>query len=635
MNIPGFACAGFLYNGVACSLAKGRLDRLVVHGELFPKREARMISRRQFVTQLGTGASLALGMPAVWAAPPSSELARRKSGTLTSNHAVATVHPLATQAAAELLSDGGNAIDAAIAAALVLGVVDGHNSGIGGGCLVLIRLADGRLRAIDGRETAGAAATPHIFTRDGKPDPRLSQTGPLACGVPGQIAAMDRMHRAHGCLPWQRLFDRAIEIARDGHPASRSTARTLAREVEDLNRFPASRGILLHSNGEPLAEGELLVQRELAQTLRNIAANGCDWFYSGEFAKNACAYLSSLGGILTESDFARYQAIDRAPLVRPYRTHNVVGFPPPSSGGIHIAQMLGMLQTFDVREIFRNSQVQGYHLLAEVMKRAFADRAFWLGDSDFVDVPTGLLAQDYLLERMHSFSPTLASEGIEHGLPPGCSPSSFQAKAMPGTNEENKHTTHLTVADKSGNWVAMTCTINTSWGSKVMVPGTGVVLNNEMDDFSLAPGTPNAFGLVGSLANAVAPGKRPLSSMSPTIVLDSDRLPWITCGAAGGPRIITAALQILVRTIDLQQSIQAAIASSRIHHQWTPKELVAEKQLLGDDPFAIHEQTVEGLQSRGHNVRWGDALGIAQGIQRLGDRLEASHDPRAQGSSIH
>ena len=587
-----------------------------------------MISRRHFVSQLGVGASLALGMPRTWSSPNLIH----PGDSLTTNHAAATVHPLATDAAMEILHSGGNAIDAAIAAALVLGVVDGHNSGIGGGCLVLLRLADGRVRAIDGRETAGAAASPSLFSRDGKADPRLSQTGPLACGVPGQIAAMDRMHRAHGSLPWARLFDHAIRIADEGHPASRSTARTLSREAEDLNRFPASRGVLLHSNGEPLREGEQLVQRDLARTLRNIASHGSDWFYAGDFAKTTCRYLTSIGGILNESDFGRYQALDRPPLARTYREHTVIGFPTPSSGGIHIAQMLAMLEPHSVQELFSNAPIQGYHLLAECMKRAFADRAYWLGDSDFVDVPKGLLDESYLRERMRNFQPHAASNAIERGVPPGINPDLYSADA-PKPSEERKHTTHLTVADSGGNWVAMTCTVNTSWGSKVMIPSTGVMLNNEMDDFSLAPGTPNAFGLIGSYANAIAPGKRPLSSMSPSLVLDADRLPQLTCGAAGGPRIITATLQILIRALDLKQPITDAIASCRIHHQWSPDTLLVEKALYAKDPFPITEKSIDELQSIGHTVRTAESLAIAQGIQRVGDRLNAAHDPRAQGSS--
>lgn len=588
-----------------------------------------MISRRQFVSQLAASASLGYWMAA------GEELRAQDRGPskLTSNHAAATVHPLATQAAMDLLRQGGNAIDAAVGAALVLGVVDGHNSGIGGGCLVLIRLADGRIRAIDGRETASAAASPELFCPEGKPDPRLSQTGPLACGVPGQIAAMGRMHRAHGVLPWENLFEHAIGIARDGHPASPSTARTLESEADDLNLYPASRGVLLKANGEPLREGDALIQRDLAQTLRSIAQHGADWFYTGDFAKTTCRYLASIGGVLSPSDFARYQALDRSPLATAYRNYSVVGFPPPSSGGIHIAQILKMLSPYDLASTFEKSNAQGYHLLAECMKRAFADRAYWLGDSDFVSVPNGLLDSHYLRARMEDFSFDSASANIQRGTPPGSEQNPYPSAEAPLPADDRKHTTHLTVADRWGNWVAMTCTVNTSWGSKVMVPGTGVVLNNEMDDFSIAPGTPNAFGLIGSFANAVAPGKRPLSSMSPSLVLDAENLPCVTCGAAGGPRIISATLQILIRTLDFKQRITEAIAGSRIHHQWRPDSLSVETVSRTNDPYGISPQVIQGLESLGHTIRKSESLGIAQGIQRIGDQLLASHDPRSSGNS--
>jgi gamma-glutamyltranspeptidase/glutathione hydrolase len=444
---------------------------------------------------------------------------------------------------------------------------------------------------------------------------------------------MDRMHRAHGALPWARLFDPAVSIAEQGHPTSASTAGTLEREADALNRFPASRGVLLKPDGAPLREGELLVQKELAQTLKSIAEHGSDWFYVGEFAKRTCDYLTSIGGVLTASDFARYQALDRSPLAIQYRGYSVIGFPPPSSGGMHIAQMLGMLNPFPVSDTFRSSTVDGYHLIAECMKRAFADRAYWLGDSDFVKIPYGLMDSEYLRLRMTDYSLDRATEGIEHGVPQGIDPLWNPTAENPAPAEDRKHTTHLTVADASGNWVAMTCTVNTSWGSKVMVPGTGVVLNNQMDDFSLAPGTPNAFGLVGSVANAVAPGKRPLSSMSPTLVLDEDQRPCVTCGAAGGPRIISATLQILVRTLDLNQSIPDAIAGTRIHHQWRPDSLAAEIQPHNDDPFGITTSIMEKLTLRGHSIKRHEVIGIAQGIERRGDQLIAAHDPRTHGSS--
>lgn len=552
---------------------------------------------------------------------------------LTTNVGAATVHPLATQSATEAMRAGGNAIDAAIAAALVLGVVDGHNSGIGGGCLILTRMSNGKILAVDGRETAGSAAYATMFVRDGKADASLSQTGPLACGVPGQIAAMKRLHAEHGRMAWPKLFDWAIAAAEYGCPVSSATARTLAAETTDLARFPASKEIFLDRDGKPPREGDLLVQRDLAKTLRAIAEQGAEWFYTGPFAKICTEYLQSIGGILKQEDFDRYRAIDRVPIATAYRGMSVLGFPPPSSGGIHIAQMLQMMQPFPVREWYESSPIRFYHLLAECMKRAFADRAFWLGDSDFVNVPSGLLDPQYAIDRMKSFDPDVATPGIEHGTPPGSDTAGRIVDPAEPDGKDGKHTTHLTTADREGNWVAMTCTVNTSWGSKVTVPGTGVVLNNEMDDFAIAPGTPNAFGLVGSQANAVAAGKRPLSSMSPTIVLDANGKPVITCGAAGGPRIINATLQTLVRTIDCGQSIDEAIAAPRVHQQWRPDQLLIESGIGKGTSYEITEAIREGLKSSGHTIQTSNGLAVAQGIQRRGDRLLAAHDPRAKGTS--
>lgn len=582
-----------------------------------------MLNRRQFVTQLAVGASLSGGLAARtlgWSLSP-----------VTENYAAATVHPLATQAAMEILDEGGNAIDAAIAAALVLGVVDGHNSGIGGGTLVLLRLADGRLRAIDGRETAGRLATPDRYVRDGKPATELSQTGALASGVPGQIAAMHRMHHAHGQLPWHRLFRHAIDAAEQGFIVGRATAKTIAAEAEDLARFPASRAVFLGFQGKGPEVGDRLVQKDLATTLQQIATQGADWFYGDGFATPCCQYLASIGGILQRDDFARYQAIDRTPIITPYRGFKVVGFPPPSSGGLHIAQMLRMLSQYPLEEYFRTQPALAYHLIAECMKRAFADRAYWLGDSDFVTIPSGLLDPAYLHARIADFSESRATSGISHGLPM-MDETIHHAEAI-DANQEKKHTTHLTVADAMGNWVAMTCTINTSWGSKVVIPGTGVMMNNEMDDFSLAPGVPNAFGLVGSAANAIAPGKRPLSSMSPTIVLDPDGAPRLTCGAAGGPRIINATLQVLIRCLDLKQTIPDAIAAPRIHHQWRPDTLFIAPPKGADFPFGLTAETSEKLAKFGHVVRETSSLAVAQGIERRDGRLVAAHDPRADGAS--
>lgn len=584
-----------------------------------------MTTRRVFLQTAAASGVLTSGIPGIADAWNGFD-------KLTVNHGAATVHPLATRSAMRILQSGGNAIDAAISAALVLGVVDGHNSGIGGGCLVLIRTANGQIFAIDGRETAGQSAHKDMFVRDGKADPKLSQNGPLAPGVPSQIAAMKQMHTLAGRLPWKDLFADAQQAAFEGVVASKSIGRTIAAEADELVKYPASKAIYFHPDGTPIREGELLVQKDLANTLANIAQQGAEWFYRGQFAQACAKYLESIGGILTVDDFRSYQPKQRTPIRTRYRGYDVIGFPPPSSGGIHIAQMLMMLEPYPVGAWMHSRPEAYYHLLCEVMKRAFADRAHWLGDSDFVDVPAGLLDPQYSQDRMANFSNIAASANTQHGWPNGTTKRE-SSSSEPGPGEDRKHTTHLTTADDEGNWVAMTCTVNTSWGSKVTVPGTGVMLNNQMDDFSISPGTPNAFGLIGSQSNAVAPGKRPLSSMSPTIVLDPNQQPILTVGAAGGPRIINATLQVLLRVLDGGFSVAEAVAAPRVHHQWRPDQLLFEDQIGLGTPWEITPAIRERLTELGHPLKASGALAISQAIHRLGNRIQAAHDPRAHGSS--
>lgn len=525
---------------------------------------------------------------------------------------VATVHPLATQAAMAEFKRGGNAIDAAVAASLMLSVVDIHNSGLGGGGLALIRSADGKLTALDGRERAPLTSSPETFKRSGKPDPELSQTGPLAAGTPGLPALLETMSKRLGKTGWKSALHAAAEVAQRGFPLDGPMARNLASNQKTLKRFPESARILLRPDGSAWSQGELLIQSDLGKTLENLAASGSAWFYNGPFAELTEQFMHSTGGLLARRDFKEYTIAERWPIECSYRGRKVVGFPPPSSGGIHIAQMLGMLTVHDVKSIFDQSPAKGLHLLAEVMKRAMADRAHWLGDADFAKVPRGLLDLDYLRERGQSIEPDKCTVVAGHGTPPR----SVEDLFAPG-----KHTTHLTTADTEGNVVALTQTVNTSFGSKLIVPGTGVLLNNEMDDFSLAPGVRNAFGLIGSDANAVAPGKRPLSSMSPSIVLNAASEFEFTCGAAGGPKIITTTLQNIVRVIDLGMSIDAALAAPRIHHQWSPDVLAYEESLTSD----IAKQ----LEQFGHKLDKGKTLAVAQGIQRTPDaRLQAASDPR-------
>ncbi|MCA9186860.1 MAG: gamma-glutamyltransferase [Planctomycetales bacterium] len=530
--------------------------------------------------------------------------------------AIATVQPLATEAGLGAYQRGGNAIDAAVAAALTLGVVDGHNSGIGGGCFILIHRADGTAFAIDGRETAPAAAHENMFLRDGKPQAGLSETGPLATGVPGAIAAYYRALRRHGNLSFAELLEPAAQIAENGFPLDSVSARRLASTADKLMQFSASKAIYFKPNGHPYGEGELLKQPDLAQTYRGIARQGPDYFYRGPVAQAVSEWMSKNGGMITANDFGNYEAKTRDAIVTNYRGYDVIGFPPPSSGGVHVAEMLNILEPFDLRAMHQRDPVQLLHVIAEAMKLAFADRAYWLGDADFADVPRGLIDKEYGRLLSQRINVDRATPVPEHGEPPQWKSDLFE-----------RHTTHVAAADKLGNWVAITATVNTSFGSKVVVPGTGVVLNNQMDDFSVFPGVPNFFGLVGAINNAVAPGKRPLSSMSPTIVLKDGR-PVLTVGAAGGPKIITQVLLAIVRTIDLQMPLDEAIAQPRIHHQWSPDKLMVE--------HSMDATIIQRLKQFGHVI---DVLplhsaGVTQAIGwKSNGQLWPVHDPRIPGQA--
>ncbi|MEM7557515.1 MAG: gamma-glutamyltransferase [Planctomycetota bacterium] len=563
--------------------------------------------------------------PALGSLPLASSLSRAQDSSSHSTKSartgrskkgvVATVHPIASRAAIEAFRRGGNAIDAAASASIMLTVVDGFNSGIGGGCLAMVRTADGKTLALDGREKAPSLAKPEMFFRDGKPDPKLSQVGPLAAGVPGLLAALDRLTSKHGRLTLADAFAGAAEVALQGFVLDENYVRRLRSVAKALKRFPGSAEVLLDSAGNPWQAGHQLVQKDLASTLSRLSKEGVDWFYQGEFAKTASQHLTEQGGVMQASDFAEYNTVLREPISSHYRGNQVFGFPPPSSGGIHIAQMLGMLSGFNVKETFAKSEATGRHLLLEVMKRAMADRAYWLGDSDFAKVPRGLLDPSYLRERAANIKLDKTSNIASHGQPPRADIDLFG---------KGGHTTHLTTADADGNVVAITQTVNTTFGNKMIVPGTGVVLNNELDDFSIAPGVRNAFGLLGSEANLIAPGKRPLSSMSPTIVLDQSGAPILSCGAAGGPKIITTVLQVLVRVLDLGQSIDEAISAARAHHQWSPDTAVCEN--------AIKDEVVEQLALFGHNVSRIRSAAVSQGLAIQDGVIEAASDPRVPSS---
>ena len=534
---------------------------------------------------------------------------------------VATVNPLATDAGVAALDAGGNAVDAAVAAALTLGVVDGFNSGIGGGCFILICTAEGEIIAIDGREMAPQAASRDMYLRNGKADRNLSQVGALASGVPGALAAYERAVREHGKLEFSKLLTPAADVAENGFVVSSAYEKALRETAHQLRSNPEASRILLkpstESNGDRqiYTKGDVLKQADLARTYRQIAKEGLDWFYQGEFAQRTGQWMQANKGILTSQDFANYKTVIRKPIRTTYRGYEIVGFPPPSSGGVHVAQILNILESFDLKELHASDPVKLNHVVAEAMKLAFADRAYWLGDSDYVKVPRGLIDKKYAAELAKRINLEKATAVTSHGTPPGSEGDFF-----------GKHTTHVATADKAGNWVAITTTVNTTFGSTVIVPGLGVVMNNQMDDFSISPGTPNAFGLVGGQNNAIAPGKRPLSSMSPTIVLKNGK-PVMTVGAAGGPTIITQAVWAIVNHLDLGMNVGDAIARPRIHHQWSPDQLLVENSL--------DQKTSAGLTAKGHAIVRKEGIGVSQAIiyDVNNKRFTGAHDIRTPGKA--
>jgi len=526
--------------------------------------------------------------------------------------AVVTVHPLATKAAEYAFIQGGNAVDAAVAAALTLGVVDGFNSGIGGGCFMLIRKPNGTFEAIDGRETAPQKASRDMFLHDGKADPGLSRTGALAIGVPGALAAYDLAIREHGNIDLAEHLGQAAAIAEKGFALDKAYLRRLDQAVEKLRQFPDSARIFLGPDGNAWPIGHSLKQPDLARSYRKIARHPTDWFYRGQFALKTEEWMLANGGLISRADLAAYKARRREPVRSTYRSFEIVGFPPPSSGGVHVAQILNILETFDLRSMPPNSP-RFVHHVAEAMRLAFADRAHWLGDADFAPVPKGLASKKYASELARRIHPDKVTNVERHSTPPDAD-----------TNLFGKHTTHFSATDSDGWWVACTATVNTTFGSGVVLPGTGIVMNNEMDDFSAQPGTPNAFGLIGAEANAVAPGKRPLSSMSPTIVL-RDGKPVFTVGAAGGPTIISQAVLAIIHFIDHGMTPAKALGQARFHHQWKPNRLLVEK--------ALGQATIDELRKMGHTVKVTDSIGAAQalGLGQAGRPFTGAADPRGRG----
>lgn len=519
--------------------------------------------------------------------------------------AVATEHQLAADAGAEVLRGGGNAVDAALAAAAAICIVHAQSCGIGGGGFALVRLPNGRVEALDFREIAPAAATPERYFQDGKPMPERLRRGGLAVGVPGEIAGWVTLHAKRGHAPLAAVLAPAIRLARDGVPLA--DAPTLARQIErtaDLLRAdPGLRATFLGPDGAPPAAGARIVQADLARTLEAVVAKGRKAFYTGDVAAKIAATIAERGGVLTTQDLAAYEPVWRTALRGTYRGHEVWTFPPPGSGGI-VLEVLGILGA-DQPTPADALTAPWLHLLAGALAQGFTDRARWYGDPGFTDVPLGRLLAPARLEQIRNAlaSPTRPTPLVD---PP-----------------RDNGTAHVSVVTADGGAVALTTTINTSFGAGISVPGTGIILNNEMDDFAVAPGVPNVYGLLGSEANAVRPGKRPQSSMSPTIVVTGDR-PALVVGGSGGPLIISGTTEVLINAVALGMDVPAAVAAPRIHDQGVPPAIVVEP--------GIPAATREALGRYGHPIKEFKALGAVSAVAMKGDGgFEAAGDPRKDG----
>jgi gamma-glutamyltranspeptidase/glutathione hydrolase len=511
----------------------------------------------------------------------------------------------------DVLERGGNAVDAAVATGFALAVTYPRAGNIGGGGFMVIHLAEGsRNIAIDYRETAPAATTRDTYLDStGVADPRKSRDIGLAIGVPGTVAGLALAHEKYGSgrFTLAELIAPSIALARDGIPVDDDIADSLPYARERLGRWPSSAKIFLRADGAVLAPGDRLVQADLAATLSSIAQEGPRAFYRGPIAERIAAAVQEAGGLMTADDLSQYRAVERPPIRGSYRGHDIVSMPPPSSGGVLLVEMLNVLEGFTLRA----GDPTSLHLMIETMRRAYADRARLLGDPDFVQAPVrGLISKRYAATLRAAIDPERAQPSSEVG---NGNPAAF----------DGDNTTHYSVVDRFGNAVANTYTLNLSYGMGLVAEGTGVLLNNELDDFAAAPGAPNAYGLVGFDANAPGPGKRPLSSMTPTIVFKDGRL-FLVTGSPGGSRIITTVLQVVLNVIDYGMGIADAVHAPRMHHQWLPDQVVVEA--------TVPTATVQALEARGHRIRVSPPFTAANSILVTPDGLIGAADTRTRGA---
>jgi gamma-glutamyltranspeptidase / glutathione hydrolase len=572
------------------------------------------ISRRLLLALLGS-AALPTGVFAQ--AEPQQPIISdwpRRQPVFAAGGMVASQEALATRIGVEVLEQGGNAVDAAVAVGFALAVTLPRAGNIGGGGFMIVHRADrNETRAVDFRETAPASARKDMYLKpDGSADLTLSQATGLGVGIPGTVAgmAMALERFGSGRFTLGKLIQPAVELAREGFLVGDDLAFSLKQAERTLKRFEPTARIFATAEGNMLPRGAKLVQADLAASLQAIAAGGPQAFYEGALADRLVAAVNAAGGQWTAADLKGYRAIERDVVRGTYRGHDIVSMPPPSSGGVHLIQILNMLEAHDLKAAGHNS-ADAIHLLAEAAKLAYADRSEYLGDPAFVQVPVkGLISKRYAETLRAQIDPRKARPARE--IKPG-RPQPF----------ESDQTTHYSVMDRAGNAVSCTYTLNFSYGVGLVADGTGVLLNNELDDFAAKPGVPNAYGLIGGDANAPGPGKRPLSSMSPTIVFRDGR-PVLVTGSPGGPRIITTVLQIVSNVIDHGMNIAEATEGARVHHQWLPDELRIERGVSVD--------TVRILRDRGHKVEVRQAMGSTQSIMRTPQGFEGAADQRQAGT---
>jgi gamma-glutamyltranspeptidase / glutathione hydrolase len=541
-------------------------------------------------------------IPATWTIHSSPVTARKAM--------VVSAHPLASAAGIEVIKQGGNAIDAAVAVGFALAVVLPDAGNIGGGGFIVHRSAAGDVQALDYREMAPGGASHDMYLDSAGNVTEKSLTGHLASGVPGSVAGMYEAWKRQGSLPWATLLAPAIRLAREGHRIDAERSRYIKGDSDRLTEFPASRAQFL-PGGHPPAPGTLWKQPDLARTLQLISDSGPDVFYRGQIADLIVAEMARGHGLISKDDLRRYRPKWRTPIQLSYRGYTIYSMPPASSGGVTMGEILNIMEGYDTLPAFGSAAYA--HLLTEAMRRAFMDRNHWLGDPDFVDMPLDrLLSKSYAAQLRGQIDP-------QHATP-------TPPQAAGGS--EGMHTTHYSIVDTAGNAASVTTTLNNSFGSAVTVTGAGFLLNDEMDDFAAAPGKPNMYGLVQGEANAIEPGKRMLSAMTPSIVLDRDGRLSMVVGTPGGPTIITTVTQVILDVLDQGMTLAEAVAAPRIHHQALPDVIRYERG-------GLTESTVTALRSMGHHLEMRPGTsGIVAAIQRTPAGWVGVPDPRYAGGAV-